>query len=957
MSGDSKKTVICGICGKQGRRDNMKSKHFPNKHKGEKYCEKGDQSTNKFFQASIQTVTNEDEPMEEDKDDEAHDKDEEEEQALIPQEDINDHVKIVMPTDLKKEIMDMFEPILQKNLEEIVVKKLNEMQLQQKERESIEDKTKVADKSCKSVESVDLVTLQVKNCRSISDLCTAAGLTMYRSEKQLVCDICDEASESSVRKAGEFSYNFEAEGVDFKEKNLPQRFRNLKKIVVDHLETKNHKNAENKLHEDDENDKKEEIYNYKVGSKLAKMIYSNVKERNLYTKYERDVAMAASNGEEIGNINHGKDFAKEFVEAMGVEVQVELTKFFNKTLPCTDEKPPVSFASDKMTMKRKTGHITGVITPDVEAPLSETLLKPVFLAMPVTRHHDGVGLATQMLTTMDLFLSDVEEQVQSICNDGQYVHLNIKKHMMDLHKGFKDKSEWILFSHDPAHRINLGSNDATKDNPDGTKKEGSLKDIFDLVQKINKHVLYGKHNLELEAILKDIGITDKNKPLTFSDTRFPQYAYFVLRNFINSYQALIRQMEYELTYTKDKAEDIRETLKEATDVEFVVKVVGATDIFRRQQIMSQQSQKVDQLISDVFGNLKLQVDKEKDMNEGLNLDKHPNDWDESDVMKLDQHLWAETRKALLEIVTSNTYKEVKLKRKDKLALAVAIVELRNHLSRNTHALEERFKDDFNSDFVENVKDSFDFNYMNDLKEAVDDNEKTELEAYDEIEVHGNDALKFLMLRQSKIMQPKSEDMTKLVDQYKEVKKYAFDILMSKDMTRNMRFINEHAIQETAVCLTCHRRFNIDKIKKHNVDIHGGEITQFCDRIVKYSSIKIMHGICKDQRVFENKKKFLAFALKIFCKTPNESVIESMGSIAELHTTPQRNCDFKKFEAELLIDWNGPNLTRAQGFLEKSLDRHFGTRKQWRFKSGSSKFFVSKVVDRINNQPSRLSFME
>ena len=119
------------------------------------------------------------------------------------------------------------------------------------------------------------------------------------------------------------------------------------------------------------------------------------------------------------------------------------------------------------------------------------------------------------------------------------------------------------------------------------------------------------------------------------------------------------------------------------------------------------------------------------------------------------------------------------------------------------------------------------------------------------------------------------------------------------MNRHMRLIKQHAIQESAVCLTCHRRFNIDKIQKHNMDIHKGETTQFCDRIVKYSSMKIIHGICKDERLFSNKKKFLSIALKIFCKTPNESVIESMGSIAELHTTPQRNYDCKRFETEFL----------------------------------------------------------
>ena len=373
--------------------------------------------------------------------------------------------------------------------------------------------------------------------------------------------------------------------------------------------------------------------------------------------------------------------------------------------------------------------------------------------------------------------------------------------------------------------------------------------------------------------------------------------------------------------------------------------------------MSQQSQKVDQLISDVFGNLKLQVEKEKEMNDNLSSDKHPNDWDQTDINKLDEHLWAETRKALQQIITTNTYKDIKLKMKDNLALAVAIVELRNHLNRNIFALEERFKEDFNSDFVQEVKDAFDFNYMIKLKEDLEDEEKTEVEAYDELEDHGNSALKFLMLRQSKSKPPTAEEITKVIEEYKEVKKYAFNILMAKDMTRNMRMIKEHAIQESAVCLTCHRRFSMDKIKKHNVDIHGGELTRFCDRVLKYSSIKIIHGICKDERVFSNKERFLGFALKVFCKTPNESVIESMGSIAELHTVPQRNCDFKKFETELLIDWNGPNIPKSQRFVEQSLDRHFGSRKQWRFKSGSSKFFVSKVVDRITSQPSRLSFME
>ena len=125
-----------------------------------------------------------------------------------------------------------------------------------------------------------------------------------------------------------------------------------------------------------------------------------------------------------------------------------------------------------------------------------------------------------------------------------------------------------------------------------------------------------------------------------------------------------------------------------------------------------------------------------------------------------------------------------------------------------------------------------------------------------------------MLRKKKSKPPTAEQMAIVIAEYKEVKKYAFNILMAKDMTRNMRIIKEHAIQESALCLTCHRRFSMEKIKKQNVDIHGGELTRFCDKVLKYSSIKIIHGICKDERVFTNKEKFLGFALKVFCKTPN-----------------------------------------------------------------------------------------
>ena len=111
---------------------------------------------------------------------------------------------------------------------------------------------------------------------------------------------------------------------------------------------------------------------------------------------------------------------------------------------------------------------------------------------------------------------------------------------------------------------------------------------------------------------------------------------------------------------------------------------------------------------------------------------------------------------------------------------------------------------------------------------------------------------------------------------------------------------------------------------------------------KYSSIEVIHGLCKNEKVYQDNKEFLAIALKLLCKIPNESVVECIGSIAECHTKPQRNCIFKRYETELMVDWNGPNLTKAeQAFIEKSLDRHFGSRKNGISRQGPANFLPAK----------------
>ena len=62
-SGESKKEVLCGICGKKCRGDNMKSKHFPIMHPGKPYQERGDSQSMLTFLTATEIIASGDEDM------------------------------------------------------------------------------------------------------------------------------------------------------------------------------------------------------------------------------------------------------------------------------------------------------------------------------------------------------------------------------------------------------------------------------------------------------------------------------------------------------------------------------------------------------------------------------------------------------------------------------------------------------------------------------------------------------------------------------------------------------------------------------------------------------------------------------------------------------------------------------------------------------------------------------
>ena len=100
----------------------------------------------------------------------------------------------------------------------------------------------------------------------------------------------------------------------------------------------------------------------------------------------------------------------------------------------------------------------------------------------------------------------------------------------------------------------------------------------------------------------------------------------------------------------------------------------------------------------------------------------------------------------------------------------------------------------------------------------------------------------------------------------------------------------------------HRRFEVKALIKHAASAHSNLESVRCeDQIKTFSSIKVLQGVCQQEKFYAGNQNFIVLALKLLCKTPNEAIVESMGSMLQKHMKPERNALQVAFEAELNID--------------------------------------------------------
>lgn len=124
---------------------------------------------------------------------------------------------------------------------------------------------------------------------------------------------------------------------------------------------------------------------------------------------------------------------------------------------------------------------------------------------------------------------------------------------------------------------------------------------------------------------------------------------------------------------------------------------------------------------------------------------------------------------------------------------------------------------------------------------------------------------------------------------------------------------------------------------------------------------IMKVVFTQARFYEGVGDFLHLFSHCIMKTPNESVVEGMGSILDRHTHHSRaSMDIQTCAQEAMIHWNGPLPHEAERFLTMSLNKFFGGKK-WKFwhQDGRDRFAkakVSTVLDRHMAERSKFPFL-
>ena len=335
------------------------------------------------------------------------------------------------------------------------------------------------------------------------------------------------------------------------------------------------------------------------------------------------VHISASNGSDMGDINHSPHFVPKFLSSLAEAVMGRWKVVLATPMVATGCRPPVNVLADKATHQRETRQLVGLVTLN---PGGKELLIPVFLGAPKCPKGDGEYLKDNIVKVVDSFIN--KEQLVGFTGDGVYTNCKVAD-KLGKHYNIRITNTW-----DQMHLA--ATVDTSMRNP---KKHGRafewLNNLTAMVGKGVKFVAWGQNWHYFFGVCEEMEKQDdydfkSYRPCSFSETKFANSAALVYKKFRSVYPALLVTLEkvkedfYEGKSTeKEKAEKADEVQGGIMNYLFGLSLSAANDAYDKVGAISNVLQIVDILPHERYDKFKRLLDRLNEMAAHINLGDCP----------------------------------------------------------------------------------------------------------------------------------------------------------------------------------------------------------------------------------------------------------------------------------------------------------------------------------------------
>ena len=755
---------------------------------------------------------------------------------------------------------------------------------------------------------VDEKETQTKNrilaCRSLKDIENLLDdcFKLERENDMIICIACKDSSKPS-------SFHISEVEID----RLPtksRKLRNLQSHLVAHLSTENHKKQETQQQEEAALENKRQQRNKEIGRKLGSLAYFIFHNKLPFLFFEKILPWMALMKIDIGQINHSRWFIQSLLTPCFSELKKRLQQHLNKPLPCTDELRPLNITADKGTIKHDCSQVTMIRTPSLK---NGHLFERFFVANPDVHCHKGREITELLLQVcfeqLNLSPEDLRQRFSGGTFDGQYLHLNVPKHMADiLHLPPDFLEDAIIW--DAAHRLELACEDVKTGKKDSSGNwvitpTPWLQELDSALQFIMKNFHIGKNHSDLRSIAKEMGEIFLEFCL-FIPTRFIEYAHRTYYHYIRMIHILFEKMKRdEANAVSRKESDNLENLEKLlVQAKTVTDLLFMNEVSQLMTFCSKSFQRFDNLPFETLHAyehlcshlLQAQKSFEKQKIPDTVKIMHPN----SKV----HNLWELFKTSVQTICDSQTFKGIPL----------LVPGDRGRVTRSGKAYGYQ-KEEFSALVLGRFKHYGD--YLGKLLHSL----KIRYEPWPNWLLYCEDTFNF------------SKELT-LHERETALKK-----LMNCPFGPTP-LIPDEKKRIAAEYLT----FSLNAEKAMSA-LHAGNSQ-------KVTQTELWYELLTNENHFKHCKKLIAFALSFLNRSFNESIVEVEVSSLNKISTEDRPLQQKTTEMLNFVSTNGPHPLLSVSLVDDFLDAHFG--KNWHFTTNQSQWFISKTVDRHFREAKELS---